>query len=83
MQYEGHPSAQAGIPYRWAASLPADQPPLDLAEPSPSDRPVLSVSTSILPPQPPLKLATPFPGLWVDAAITPSRYIDGQPWERF
>ncbi|BGP55372.1 hypothetical protein JCM8202v2_002973 [Rhodotorula sphaerocarpa] len=83
MQYEGHPSAQAGIPYRWAASLPADQPPLDLAEPSPGDRPVLSVSTSILPPQPPLKLATPFPGLWVDAAITPSRYIDGQPWERF
>ncbi|GAA5901542.1 hypothetical protein JCM6882_006308 [Rhodosporidiobolus microsporus] len=47
-------------------------------------RPSLSVFTSMAPPPVPTKIPTPIAiSPWVDAAITPSRYIGNQPWERF
>ena len=65
-------------------SAPAQQAVFAREEPySESGRPALSVFTTVSHPQLPQKAPTPLVSPWIDAAITPSRYIDGRPWERY
>ncbi|BGP16057.1 hypothetical protein JCM10213v2_004051 [Rhodosporidiobolus nylandii] len=76
----------SGVTY--AAEVPQDQPqqahPAILRE----TRPALSLFTSMAPPLATTKALTPIAAFsaispWVDAAITPSRYVGNPSWERF
>lgn len=77
-------SAPGGSDLQLPRSAPAQQAVFAREEPySASGRPALSVFTTVSHPQLPQKAPTPLVSPWIDAAITPSRYIDGRPWERY
>ncbi|GAA5984346.1 hypothetical protein JCM11641_006191 [Rhodosporidiobolus odoratus] len=80
--------AQAGLSHFYSAQ---DRPTTSypaISQPCPSalraTRPSLSVFTSMAPPAVANKIPTPIAiSPWVDTAITPSRYVGNQSWERF
>ncbi|GAA5835671.1 hypothetical protein JCM11251_002991 [Rhodosporidiobolus azoricus] len=77
----GNISAPGPPPPAPASSVEAQQPYNFALR---TTRPNLSLFTSMAPPAVPTKMPTPIAiSPWVDAAITPSRYIGSAPWERF
>ncbi|GAA5981632.1 hypothetical protein JCM10908_004546 [Rhodotorula pacifica] len=64
-------------------SAPAHQAAFVRQDPQLAGRPALSLFTTVAYPPTSQKAPTPLVSPWIDAAITPSRYVDGRPWDRY